>query len=80
MAPVLRNLGEIAQGGRRRLKLADEIWDRFNRKVPSAKQPVVLQQALAEAAAMPQAEFDRKAEEIVNIELIDQPPEMRRDV
>ncbi len=77
-APVARNLGEIAQGGRRILAFAGDIWDRFRKRVAPPEQRALIRQALTQAAAMPQAEFDKKAEEIVQLVLADQTPEDRR--
>ncbi len=76
--PVVSNLGEIAEGGKRILDFAGDIWNRFRKKVPPQQQQVVLQHALAEAAAMPQAAFDKKVEQIVLEALPDQSPEDRR--
>ena len=77
-APVVKNLGEIAQGGRRVLDFAGDIWKRFRQKVPPQQQQAVLRQALAQAAAMPQAEFDKQIEQVVAKELPEQSPEDRR--
>jgi len=77
-APVIRNLGEIAEGGRRVLDFAGSILDRFRRELPPERQPIVLRQALSQAAAMPPLEFDREAERLVEKMLADQTPEDRR--
>src|SRR5262249_47500100 len=77
-APVVNNLGEIAQGGRRILEFAGDICNRFRKNVPPQQQPVALQQALTQAAVLPQAEFDKKVEQIVEQTLPDQSPENRR--
>jgi len=77
-APVFRNLGEIAQGGRQVLDFAGNILGLFRKKVPPEQQQAVLAQAFAQAAAMPQAQFDKKAAEIVELELVDQPVEQKK--
>jgi formylglycine-generating enzyme required for sulfatase activity len=80
VAPVMKNLGEIAKGGRHMLEFADNILARFARKGSNGQQQAELRQALARVAAMPQVEFDKKAEEIIDVELADQPPEYRKAV
>ncbi len=80
VAPVVKNLGEIAQGGRHMLDFADNILKRFARKGSNGPQQAELRQALVRVAAMPQVEFDKKAEEIIDVELADQPPEYRKAV
>ena len=80
VAPVMKNLGEIAKGGRHMLDFADNILKRFARKGSNGKQQAELRVALAEVAAMPQVEFDKKAEEIIDVELADKPPEYRKAV
>jgi len=80
VAPVVKNLGDIAQGGRQMLGFADQIFARFARNRPGEQVPADLRVALAEVAAIPQAEFDRKVEEIVDVELVDKPPEYRSRV
>ena len=75
---VMNNLGQIAQGGRRVLEFAGDILDYFRKEVPADKQVAVMRQALTQAAAMPQAEFDKKAEEIVEFVLADQPPKQKK--
>jgi len=77
-APVARNLGEIAQGGLRVLNFAGGILRHFRKQVPKDKQQAVIRQALTQAAAMPQAEFDKKAEEIVEKVLQGKPEEDRK--
>ena len=68
-AGVVRNLGDIAQGGRKVLDFADNVLGLFRKKVPAAQQPAVIRQALAQVAALPPAEWDKKVEEIVELEL-----------
>jgi hypothetical protein len=77
-APVVENLGKIAQGGRHVLDFAADILGRFRKNVPAAQQQIVIVQALTQAAAMPQVEFDKKVAEIVDLVLIDQPPEQKK--
>jgi formylglycine-generating enzyme required for sulfatase activity len=77
-APVVRNLGEIALGGRRMLDFAGQILDCFRKKVPPEKEQAVIRLALSQAAALPQAEFDKKAEEIVGAALPGEAPEQRK--
>ena len=78
-APVVKNLADIAKGGRQLYDIAGNILDRFAKKLPGAKQ-VPLPQALAEIAAMPQAEFEKQVEEIVELTLADKSPEYRKIV
>jgi formylglycine-generating enzyme required for sulfatase activity len=80
VAPVVKNLGEIAKGGRQMLDFADNILARFARKGDNFKQQEELRVALAQVAAMPQVEFDKKAAEIIDVELADKPPEYRKAV
>ena len=75
---MVKNLGEIAQGGRRVYDLAAEVLGRFRKQVPEEQQQAVIRQALTQAAAMPQAEFDKKAAEIVELVLADEPPEQKK--
>ncbi|OWK43407.1 bifunctional serine/threonine-protein kinase/formylglycine-generating enzyme family protein [Fimbriiglobus ruber] len=79
-APVAQNLGQIAQGGRRIWGLAADILDRFRARVPADQQQAVLKQALTQAATMPAAEFEKKAEEIVELVLADKPVEERKRI
>jgi hypothetical protein len=80
VAPVIENLGKIAKGGREMLEFADNILGRFAWKGSNGRQQVELRRVLAEVASMPQLEFDKKAEEIIDIELADKPPEYRKAV
>jgi formylglycine-generating enzyme required for sulfatase activity len=80
VAPVVKNLGEIAKGGRQMLDFADHILARFAKKGSNGQQQAELRVALAQVAAMPQVEFDKKAEEIIDVELADKPPEYRKAV
>ncbi len=80
VAPVMKNLGEIAKGGRQMLDFADYIYRRFVPKGSNGQHQVVLRRVLEQAAAMPQVEFDKKAEEIIDVELADKPPEYRKAV
>ena len=80
VAPVMRNLGDIAKGGRQMLDFADYIYRRFVPKGSNGQHQVVLRRVLEQAAAMPQVEFDKKAEEIIDVELADKPPEYRKAV
>ena len=80
VAPVVKNLGEIAKGGRHMLDFADNILRRLARKGSNGHAQVELRQALTQVAAMPQVEFDKKAEEIIDVELADKPPEYRKAV
>ena len=80
VAPVMKNLGEIAKGGRYMLDLADKILARFGKKGSNGKQQAELQRVVVQVAAMPQEEFDRKAESIIDVELADKPPEYRKAV
>ena len=77
-APVIHNLGEIAQGSRRVLDFAGAILGVFRKKVPADQQQAVIRQALTQAAAMPQTEFDQKVKEIVDRVLADQPAEQKK--
>ncbi len=52
VAPVVKNLGEIANGGRHMLDFADNILRRFARKEPNGRQRVEVRQAVIEIAAM----------------------------
>jgi ribosomal protein L7/L12 len=78
LAPVMKNLGELVEGGRRIREFAADILDRFAKKVPPAQEQVVLRQALAQAAAMSPQDFDKKVEAIVEVELAGQSPEQRK--
>jgi hypothetical protein len=78
VAPVMKNLGEIAQGGRRLFDLASDILDRFGKKVPPAQRPVVLRQALSQAAAMPPQQFEQQLRQAVDAALPNQPEEQRK--
>jgi hypothetical protein len=80
VAPVMKNLGEIAKGGRQMLDFADNIYRRLARKGINGQPQVELRKAVIQVAAMPQVEFDKKAEEIIDIELADKPPEYRKAV
>jgi eukaryotic-like serine/threonine-protein kinase len=80
VAPVMKNLGEIAKGGRQMLDFADKILGRFARRGSNGQQQAELRQALTQVAAMPQAEFEKKAEEIIDVELVDKSPEYRKAV
>ena len=64
--PVMENLGKMAQGGHRILDFAEAVLARFRRNVPPDRQQVVIRKALEQAAAMPPAEFDKAAREIVD--------------
>jgi hypothetical protein len=78
VAPVMKNLGEIADGGRKMLDFAEQILQRFAPKGSNGRHQAELRRALEQAAAMPQPEFDKKAEEIIDVELSDKPPEYRK--
>ncbi len=80
LAPVMRNLGDIAKGGRQMLDLADNILARFAKQGSNGHHQAALRQALAEAAAMPQVEFDKKVEQVIDVELADKPAEYRKAV
>jgi hypothetical protein len=80
VAPVMRNLGDIAKGGRQMLDFADHILARFFKKGSNGQQQAELRHALEQAAAMPQPEFEKKAEAIIEVELADKPPEYRKAV
>jgi len=81
VTPVMKNLGEIAKGGRQVLEFADYILARFTKKRVNGQPPqAALRQAIVEAAAMPQVEFEKKAEQIIDVELADKPVEYRRAV
>jgi formylglycine-generating enzyme required for sulfatase activity len=77
-APVVKNLADIAQGGRKLYGFAADILDRFRKQVPPDQQQVKIREALTQAAALPQAEFDKKVEEIVSLELANESPEDRK--
>jgi len=77
-APVMKNLGDIAQGSRRMLDFADRVLSIFQRKVPAAQQQIVIRQAMTQAAAMPPVEFEKKVQAIVDQVLADQTPEDRK--
>ncbi len=77
-APVVYNLGAIAQGGQHLFDFARRILAGVRKKVPAAQQDALVRQALSQAAAMPQLEFDKQAESIVEAVLADQSPEDRR--
>ncbi|MGL4552865.1 MAG: bifunctional serine/threonine-protein kinase/formylglycine-generating enzyme family protein, partial [Gemmataceae bacterium] len=79
-APVISNLGDIAQGGQRLVDFAGRILGLFGNKVPPPQQPAVARAALAQAAAMPAAEFAKKAEEIVEQAIPDKPAEYKKAV
>ena len=80
VAKVVKDLGEIAKGGRHMLDFADQILKRFGGKGRNGQQQEELRRALAQVAAMPQVEFDKKAGEIIDVELADKPPEYRKAV
>ena len=80
VAPVMRNLGDIAKGGRQMLDLADNILARFGRQRPDGQKSPDLRVAIVQMAAMPQAAFDKAAERIIEVELADKPPEYRKAV
>ncbi|MGP0069463.1 MAG: protein kinase domain-containing protein [Isosphaeraceae bacterium] len=80
VAAVAKNLGEIAKGGRYMLDFADNIVRRFARKESDGHPQAELRQALVRIAAMPQVEFDKEAEEVIDVELADKPPEYRKAV
>ena len=78
-APVMRNLGDIAKGGNEFLHFVDNIWGRFFKKGDKARPQVEVRQAMEEIAAMPQKEFEKKVEQIVDAapEFKDKPPEYK---
>jgi formylglycine-generating enzyme required for sulfatase activity len=80
VAQNMENLGKIAHGGRHMLEFADYIYRRFVPKGSNGQHQVVLRRVLAQSAAMPQVEFEKKAEEIIDVELADKPPEYRKAV
>ena len=78
-APVMRNLGDIAKGGNEFLHFVDNIWGRFFKKGDKARPQVEVRQTMEEIAAMPQKEFEKKVEQIVDSapEFKDKPPEYK---
>ena len=79
-APVVANLGEIAQGGQRLMDFAGRILGLFRQKVPPAQQASVTREAMSQAAAMAPEVFAQKAEQIVNQAIPDKPAEYRKAV
>ena len=79
VAAVAKNLGEIAKGGRYMLDFADNIVA-LARKESDGHPQAELRQALVRIAAMPQVEFDKEAEEVIDVGLADKPPEYRKAV
>src|SRR5271155_4189154 len=79
-APVVNNLGEILVGGRKIYDFGADILERFRKKVPPAQQQEVIRATLAQAAAMPALEFEKKTRQIVDAAIPDQPADVRQAI
>ncbi|MEZ6142287.1 MAG: hypothetical protein R3B84_17140 [Zavarzinella sp.] len=68
--PIAKNLGELAQGSLRVIKLVDHIWDRFRNNVPENKRTSVIHQELEQITQMSIEEYEANVVNTINSELV----------
>lgn len=76
----VKNIGEILDGGKKVYDFAAGVLDWIGRRIPGKQQPVVIREALTQAANMPSPEFEQKMREVVEQAIPEQPQEVRKAI
>jgi formylglycine-generating enzyme required for sulfatase activity len=73
-------ISDVLDGGRRIYGFAAGVIERISRILPSKEQPVVIHEALSQAASMPLPEFELKMHDVVDRAIPEQPVEVRKAI
>jgi len=74
-APVVENIGKLAQGSRHVIDLADRVIGIFRRRVPQAQQSAAIAAQMTSLVALPPEKQSQFIDRIIENELADKPPE-----
>ncbi|MEZ6139402.1 MAG: serine/threonine-protein kinase [Zavarzinella sp.] len=80
VGPIARNVNDVVKLAKHSQDILKAFWGRFKQKAPDVPPLQAAEQGMVEIAAMPEQQFQQKVEEVLQLELRDEPEEVRTQV